>query len=138
MNDVNFREWLSLVESSFLQIKKVIKELYNIKLLLDEELSILFAEKVAVFYKEFYSLFDTYSLEAPEPQEYLKQLFSSDLEKLMKSYSEILYFKQVIEDLTGNEFEIPRQILEVWFVIKPKYIEDFITAQYIELSCKEV
>ncbi|WP_447402913.1 hypothetical protein ACE1MS_09920 [Lysinibacillus sp. fkY74-1] len=138
MNDVNFREWLSLIESSFLQIKKVIKELYNIKLLLDEELSILFAEKVAVFYKEFYSLFDTYSLEAPEPQEYLKQLFSSDLEKFMKSYSEILYFKQVIEDLTGNEFEIPRQILEVWFVIKPKYIEDFITAQYIELSCKEV
>lgn len=60
----------------------------------------------SVFYKEFYSLFDTYSLEAPEPQEYLKQLFSSDLEKLMKSYSEILYFKQVIEDLTGNEFEI--------------------------------
>jgi len=138
MNDIDFREWLSLIERSFLQIKKVIKELYNIKLLLDEELSILFVEKVAVFYKEFYSLFDTYSLEAPEPQEYLKQLFFSDLEKLMKSYSEILYFKQVIEDLTSNKIEIPRQILEVWFVIKPKYIEDFIAAQYIELSSKEV
>ncbi len=42
MNDVNFREWLSLIESSFLQIKKIIKELYNIKLLLDEELFFMF------------------------------------------------------------------------------------------------
>lgn len=138
MSDFDFKEWLSLIESSFFKIKRDIKELYNIKLLLDEELAILFVEKVAVFYKEFYSLFDTYSLEAPEPQEYLKQLFSSDLEKLMKSYSEILYFKQVIEDLTGNKIEIPGQILEVWFVIKPRYIEDFIAAQYIELSSKEV
>ncbi|UDK94884.1 hypothetical protein EYB33_00610 (plasmid) [Lysinibacillus sphaericus] len=116
------------------KIKKDIKELYNIKFSLDEELSILFVEKISVFYKEFYNLYDSYTLEAPEPKEYSKQLFSSDLEKMMKAYSELIYFKPFIEDITGNKIEIPRQIHEVWFVIKTKYIEDFITKKFFEKS----
>lgn len=126
VNDFNFEEWLFLIEDSFLKVKNDIKELYKNKFLLDKELSILFVEKVSTFYKEFYNLYDSYSLEAPEPIEYLKKLFSSDLEELIKSYSELLYFKTVIKDLTDVKVEIPKEINKVWIDIHIKYINDFI------------
>lgn len=130
VNEFNFEEWLLLIEDSFLKVKDDITELYKIKFSLDKELSILFVEKVSTFYKEFYNLYDSYSLEAPEPIKYLKKSFSSDLKELIKSYSELLYFETVIRDLTGIKVEIPKEINKVWFDIKIKYINDFIKVEY--------
>lgn len=128
-NDL-FDQWLILIEDSYITIKKEITELYKLKTLLDDELSLLFVEKVAIFYKGLFNLYDSYSLEAPEPVEYLFEGFSRDLEKFIESYSELLYFEEILKDLTGQDIEYPKVIWVVWQNLKNKYLGDFIEVKY--------
>mgnify|MGYP001100407595 CR=1 FL=1 len=132
-----FDQWLKLIRRSYSSIKNEITVLYKLKTLLDDELSMLFVEKVSIFYKELFNLYDGYSLEAPEPMEYLIEEFSRDLEKFIESYSELLYFKEVLKDLTGQDVDYPKVIRDVWHEIKDKYLRDFIEIKYQHFLEKE-
>ncbi len=125
MNDFNYEEWLSIVRNSYLKIKSEIQELYNVKDTLDQEISTLFVEKVTTFYYQFNTLCDSQSVEG-EKTELTTILFSSNLEKLIQAYSDILRFKSVIEDLTGKTVQYPEVFQEVWVDLKKKYLDDFI------------
>lgn len=132
MSNFDFNKWLLIIEESRLKIKNEIQDLYKIKNQIDAELRLLFVDRITVFYKELYRLYDSYSMENPEPIENTKEKFISDLADFMNAYSELLYFNQLITDLTGKKIDYPNVIYQVWTELKHEYISDFIDSPKLD------
>ncbi len=133
MKDFNFEEWLLLIHENHEKISKNINELYQLKDDLDKELSVLFVEKVSKFYQSLLALYDVYSLEAPEPMIFLKKEFAKDLKSYINNYSELLFFKSVIEGLMNIKINYPENYGDkLWIELKHKYIKDFVEGVHYE------
>ncbi|MGC6586651.1 hypothetical protein ACPV3A_16990 [Paenibacillus sp. Dod16] len=125
IKNFNLVEWIDLIDTSYETIKGSIKDLYRLKNQLDSELSELYVEKLTDFYSQFLRMWDKYSLEGSETEYQMTIQFVVDIKKFMNNYSNLLYFQTIVKDFTGNEFDYPKCIRDMWMIFKEKNIRDF-------------